>query len=140
MGTDNTRMQLNMGSIMEIDRAPGKPGRIAEAFDRALRQATQDIIDREGVASARTVTLKVIMTPITDDEHGLLEDIDVQFEIASRIPARSSAVFRMMPTRDGLLYFQPASPKDPRQAGLPFPRPVPPGVDPETGEETEPNQ
>ncbi len=128
-----TAMQLKGDTLRQIDR-----GKVALALDHAIRQCTLDIQDRPADDTKRVIVLQIEMQPECDAQTGALDTIGTKFIVKTKLPARRSVVYPMLPTRDGTLVFEPQSPLDPRQAALVFPAAPPAtppaGVDPQTGE------
>ena len=76
--------------------------------------AIHDCRDRPTLKKARSVTLKISITPAEGETE--FEGADVLFEVAKGFPAKSLPV-RMMDDGSGLL-FQPMAPDNPRQNTL----------------------
>lgn len=106
---------LTLSSIERIDR-----GRVALAFNHALRRATLDVMDRPADDAAREVQLLVKLTPNRDKDMGALDTVGVEFIVKDKAPPRRSAGYSTLPTDDGRQLFQPDSPFDPRQASFEF--------------------
>lgn len=105
------RKQLNSRTIADLDR-----GVIGMAIDHALKQMTQDVIDRPGDKAKRTVNIKVIATPVLDEASAVLDTISLKVEITQGIPKRTNAKpYQLLPMGDGTMTFSPTAPQDPRQ-------------------------
>lgn len=127
-GPRKSTRTLTLTSIGDIDR-----GRVALAFNHALRMATLDVQDRPADKAKRKVQLTVELTPELDKDSGVLDTIGTEFVIKTTVPVRRSASYPMLPTNDGKQIFRPASPFDPRQEAFAF-ADLPPGMNPATGE------
>lgn len=106
------KQALKLGNIQEIDN-----GRIEAAFNQALKTVVKDCLDRPGDVSARSVTMKLIVRPVKAAD-GICEDLDVEFKIDPKIPARHSKTYRVQPHPTGTALINPASDKDPHQNTL----------------------
>ena len=100
-------------------------GRVDQAFSLAMRRMVEDVQDRPGEAGKRVVTLEVELTPNTDNPQAALDDVEVRFVVKAKSPAASSALYKMAPTPDNRMAFNPLSPFDSRQQSLQFPSPPP---------------
>ncbi|MBX3435575.1 MAG: hypothetical protein KF847_19835 [Pirellulales bacterium] len=99
---------LSLQTLPQIDG-----GKIAIAFNAALRRAIDDIHDRPADASARKVKLAVVMKPMLDQTTGVLDGVEVSAEIDDTVPKRRTAAYPMIEAGDGLA-FRPDVPGDPR--------------------------
>ena len=128
-----SKRTLTLQSAPELDQ-----GRVAVAFNNALRLATLDIVDRPADKTARKVFLICEMRPVLDKDTAVLDVIDNQFVVKKAFPVQRSAPYPMTATTDGQMVFDVGSPLDPRQNTFDFRPPEEEGasetVDPETGE------
>ncbi len=83
-------MKLSLQAVEKID-----DGRIAAAFNLALEKVVSDLDDRGEDKQARAVTLTVTLTPVVQE--GMVEDIDTEFKVVTKIPPLRSRVYRMQP-------------------------------------------
>jgi hypothetical protein len=103
--------KLSLDAICRIDA-----GRVAVAFEQALRRAEEDCRDRPGVSAARKVSMTVVIEPKATEE-GDLSSVDVNCEIKESIPTRKSQTYNMAATPGGL-FFNELSPEDINQRTL----------------------
>lgn len=76
-------------------------GRIAEAFRLEVEKTYADLDDRPAVKAARTITIKVLLTP-EQNEAGRLELVNVDCEIDSKLPRRKSRTYSARHDGQGL--------------------------------------
>lgn len=108
---DDKRKQLNARTIGDLDR-----GHVALAIDHAIKQMAQDIIARHGDKAKRSVTIKIIATPVLDETTAALDTISLKVEVTQGIPKRTNAKpYQLLPMGDGTMQFSPTAPQDPRQ-------------------------
>lgn len=127
--TPHGPQNLTLANIHHIDN-----GKVAIAFTQAIRQIITDVNDRPNDNAARKIVLTAEAKPVLDKDTGVLDTVDIQFKLETKLPKRQSVPYPMLPTADGRALFQPRSPFDPRQQAFEFAAPPPPGVDPTTGE------
>lgn len=108
---------LKQFSLLEL--AAMDDGRIAVAFDQAIRRAAVDCDDRPGDDRARKVLLEIEFTP-TCDESGLCESVQSQIQIKDTLPSRKSRKFDLGIRKGGMFVFSPASLANHRQGSLPL--------------------
>lgn len=121
---------LTLQTIGDLDR-----GKVALAFNHALRVATLDVLDRPADKTARKVTLTVELRPKLDKHSAALDVIENEFIIKTTVPNQRSASYPMVADQEGRQIFKPGSPFDPRQGAFPFADEQPPaGVNVQTGE------
>lgn len=106
------RDQFTLRSLSEIDG-----GRLATAFAHALARCEADCRDRPGVDASRTITVKTVLTP-QSDEGGHLHGVDVQFEVNDKLPKRASKTYNMQPAADGGLFYNEFAPENGGQRTL----------------------
>ncbi len=92
-------------------------GHIAREFANAMKRCDADCRDRPSVTKARKINLVVTMEPISDDEAGELDSVNVTFKINDSVPERVSKTYNMKAVRGGLL-FNELSPADVHQKTL----------------------
>ena len=83
-------------------------GRIAIAFEQALKRVATDCDDRPGEKKPRTINLALSVTPKLDAD-GMAEECDVQITVADNVPKRKSKVYNMSMRKGGHLMFHPES-------------------------------
>ena len=104
--------KLDLGSLERLDQ-----GRIAVAFEHALRRAEMDCKDRPGVKAARTVVLVARIMPLQDVDTGQLDTCNVDFQVHESIPKRRSRTYSMRASPGGLV-FNELSPDNIKQGTL----------------------
>lgn len=100
---------ISLSTLKDIDL-----GKIDVAVQHHLRRVVDDCMDRAANDTARTVTLKFIITPQTDD-YGNCEACNLEFDIGSNIPNHRSRPINcgVRKSRDGgQLLFNPLLPSD----------------------------
>lgn len=107
-------MALEKFSLSALAAMDG--GRLQVAFQQALDRLRYDCEDRPSIKGARKVNLCVSLTPVATDS-GELESVDVDIDIAERMPKRSSKSFNMQAVAGGLV-FNELSPDEVRQKTL----------------------
>jgi len=95
--------KFQLKSLAEIDG-----GRIAIAFEQALKRVIQDCEDRPGDKKERTVNLSLTVKPVLDAD-GFLDDCDVQLLVSDSVPKRKSKVYKMAVRKGGHLVYNPES-------------------------------
>lgn len=103
-----TRTKVSTEALGLIDE-----GRVKAMFDMAVETAVKDIDDRGTDGAARTVVLKVHLKPMVAE--GLVQDVDVDFEVEAKVPAKRSRVYRMEIQGGKALLFNPVDRDQPRQ-------------------------
>lgn len=93
-------------------------GKAARAIDHAMRQCIADVTDRPAEDKPRKVVVEFEFTPKTEDESGVLDNVQVRARIKTALPVRQTRHYPMLPMGDGVVGFQPHSPDDPRQGEL----------------------
>ncbi len=106
--------KFDLASLAKIDG-----GRIAIAFEQALRRVAQDCDDRPGEKKERSITLTLAVKPRLD-EVGMCEDCDVQVAVTDSVPKRKSKIYNMSLRKGGHLLFADESLDDHRQETLDF--------------------
>lgn len=109
-GQPTGQQPLTLENIPQIDQ-----GRIAVAFNQAIRNLAADVIDRPGESKPRKLTFTVELTPVLEKETGKLDLINNQFKIKATTPDRQSVPYPAMPSGEDSMYIRPESPQDPRQ-------------------------
>ena len=92
-------------------------GRVAAAFDAALRRAQDDCKDRPALEEARTITLTLNALPVIDETEGEMHSVNLQFHITEKLPKRKSKTYNML-ADDAGLYVNELAPDDARQLTL----------------------
>lgn len=91
--------ELTLKDLPDLDG-----GRIAVAFDSAIRRAALDCEDRPGETRPRKVTLQCEVAPVCDDD-GVCRDVHVSFQVKDAVPTRKSKVYSMALRKQGMLVF-----------------------------------
>jgi hypothetical protein len=107
-------MALEKFSLASVASMDGS--RIEKAFEHALNRCRFDCEDRPAVKGARKITLTVTLEPLVNDA-GDLGSVNVAFDLADKLPKRSSKAYNMMPVVGGLA-FNELSPEEARQMTL----------------------
>jgi hypothetical protein len=95
-------------------------GKVALAINKALQRCVEDVKDRPNEKKARKVLAQFELTPKLEKDSGVLEEVEVVIHVRERVPDRRSRIYPMVPASDGMLLFEPTSPDNPRQGGLPY--------------------
>lgn len=95
--------RLTLASLAEIDG-----GRLALAFEQALKRCVLDCEDRPGESKPRKLTLNLELTP-TLDEDLVCDNVKLQFHISDNVPKRRTKKYDMSLRKGGHLLFQPDS-------------------------------
>lgn len=103
--------KMSLKALATIDA-----GRVAVAFDQALRRAEEDCRDRPAVGGARKVSVVAILEP-QSDARGDLDSVGVRIEIQDNLPKRQSTTYNCKATLGGL-FFNEMSPEDVDQTTL----------------------
>lgn len=100
-------VQLNFKSLADLD-----DGRIATAFEHEIKRAVQDCYDRPSDKKPRTITLEFQLTPITENNGGVVETEGChgEFKIKSKVPERRSKTYEFKANKQGHLSFSSNSP------------------------------
>lgn len=106
-----SRLKLQTETLKEID-----DGRIAAAIDLALEAIARDIDDRGIDGEKRSVTIEIGMVPKV--AAGMVQDIEVEFQVKTKAPAKRSRSIRMDLHGGKALIFNPAAPETPKQRTL----------------------
>lgn len=106
---------LKQFSIEELAKVDD--GRIAEAFNQALRRVAMDVDDRPGDDRPRKLNLEIAIVPVCD-ESGLCDSVKLQMQIKESLPTRKSRVYDMGLRKGGLMVYQPMSPENHHQQPL----------------------
>lgn len=89
-------------------------GRLRLVLERLLATAVADCRDRPGVASARSVTLKLLLVPVAD-ETGDVDTVRLDYKLAATVPTMAREGLSLSVQRDNRLVFNDLSPHDARQ-------------------------
>ena len=104
--------QLSLESLAKLDLGKGN-----EAFQRLLRRAIEDCIDRPADKTARKVTLEVSLEPVLEIDLSCTE-VKAQIQCTAKVPAYRTKVYSMgaRQGRDGaMLVFNEDSPDNVKQ-------------------------
>lgn len=110
----STARQLTIANLQELDR-----GKVALAVNQAIRQCVRDIEERPFDKTKRKVQLVIEASPILEKNTGVLDTVGIEFQVQAKLPVQRSTTYPMLARDDGVLTFQPHSPKDPRQTSFP---------------------
>jgi len=84
-------------------------GKVAASFDKLMRAAVADCMDRSGEKSAREVDLSIRVVPNIDQD-GMTENVNVSVKIGSKVPKYQSAPVNCTSKVNGQLFFNDLSP------------------------------
>jgi hypothetical protein len=104
---------LTISNLQDLDQ-----GKAALAINHAIRQCVEDVQDRPGDESPRKVAINLEFTPKRDADSDVLDLVEFQVKVATKLPVRRTRVYPMLPVPGGAVLFQPGSPMDPRQGVL----------------------
>ena len=97
------KMELTMDSLKELSG-----GVVPAAFNKAVRQAAEDCINRPGDESARKVVLEMSLTPREAD--GVCDAVETEFSIDVRVPKRRTRRYELGVDAKGRVLVNPESP------------------------------
>lgn len=97
---------LTLKSLADLDLGKG-----AEAFQRHLRRAIEDCMDRPADTTARKVTLEISVVPVME-QGGDCTEVAAQIHCASKVPPHRTKIYSMGVRKGGHLVFNPDSPDD----------------------------
>lgn len=89
---------LSFANLEDLDN-----GKQAMAFRKHMQRLSQDCMDRPGDSSARTLNIKVTLTPIIGED-GMCESVKLELEHKSTVPPQISRPFEMQVTKAGVLF------------------------------------
>ncbi len=98
-----TTHQLQLATIAHLD-----DGKTRDTFDRRIRAAIADMIERPGDDRARRVKLEIILKPDLEPSTLELRSVDIQTKVTMTTPAAESGKVRAQPRRSssgGMLLF-----------------------------------
>lgn len=105
-------MQLKLETLGELDGGKG-----ALAFQHHMKRAAEDCLDRPADSKARTVTLKVELTPVMEDD-GDCREVKAKITASSSIPVHKTKVYSLALRKNGILAFNPDAPDNINQGTL----------------------
>ena len=91
--------RLSLKELAELD-----DGRIATAFDMAIKRVADDCNDRPGETKPRTVTLQIEIAPVLDVD-GMCDTVKSRIQIKDSIPTRKSKLYDFGLRKGGILAF-----------------------------------
>jgi hypothetical protein len=101
-------------------------GAVVQQVANLLKQATKDMEKRPADGRARVISVKIKLVPITRLEpldertnRTVLDGAQASVEMDLKVPSRSTTTYDLGISTNGLV-FNPDSPHNHRQAGLPF--------------------
>jgi hypothetical protein len=104
--------QLSLENLVRVDG-----GRLAAAFDLAIKRCVLDCEDRPGLDKARKVMLVVELKP-AKAEDGNAYEVDFAFAVKDTAPQRNLRKLTGVIRRGGVLAWNDDSPDDPNQMTL----------------------
>lgn len=104
--------ELTLENLKDLDY-----GKASLTFDKALRRAVADCLDRPGDNRARTVSLELKLSPVSDVVGSTIscEGAKGVFKVKCSIPNWETQMVDFGVKRDGRLVFNEDSPRDHRQ-------------------------
>lgn len=99
-------ISLSLGTLEDLDY-----GKIDVVFQKHLRRAVQDCLDRPHDKKARVVSLKFELAPDTEQD-GDCCYVRMDASVMSKVPAHRTRVFQCAAKRNGDLFFDPLTPDD----------------------------
>lgn len=103
---------LSLASLVELDM-----GMIDVAFKAELKRVIDDLADRPGDKTNRSVTLQIKLAPERNDA-GVCTGANVEFMVNSSVPKKRTRQYSMRVHPRGELLFNPESTDDHRQHTL----------------------
>ncbi len=100
------KQELTLENLKELDF-----GKVDVAFARHLKRAVEDCMDRPGDETARVVRLSFLLKPVKDQD-GHADDVAMQCQVTSKVPAHKSKVFSCRPRKGGHLFFDSETPEN----------------------------
>lgn len=91
-------------------------GQLGQDFDELLRSAILDCIKKPTVRKARTLELKLTITPV-QREDGSCENVAILPTTASKVPTRPCEAYVASTTVHGGAKFMPSNPLNPHEEG-----------------------
>lgn len=104
-----TAKDLSLTTLDQLDN-----GRVGVAFKQALKRCVEDVNDRPAVTKARTITMKMEVTPSPSD----IDEATFKVIVQDNVPKRESKPYVMQALPSGGLRFQDFAPDDPRQTTI----------------------
>ncbi|MDD4888300.1 MAG: hypothetical protein PHU85_00075 [Phycisphaerae bacterium] len=89
-------------------------GRVATAFEQAMKRIVADCEDRPGEERPRKLELSAEITPVCGED-GKCEGVRGKFQIRDKIPTRRSKVYSFGVKSGGRLYFSDEDPSNVEQ-------------------------
>jgi hypothetical protein len=106
-------MVLTMATLEDLAKFDN--GRVAVAFEQALRQLVFDLVDRPALDKDRTLTVTVQLQPRADS-HGNLSGVVIDVDCKSKKPSqRSAAVVAKVIGGETVLRYNDLAPDDAEQ-------------------------
>lgn len=102
-------VELNLANMDELD-----DGRVAAAFQKNVKDAVLDCIDRPTDKNPRVVTLELKLTPVPTSDGAVveLEGADGSFKVKLKVPERKSKTYNFRTNKKGQLAFSSESPEN----------------------------
>jgi hypothetical protein len=109
--------ELCLASLHDLDR-----GKVGRQCDLLLAEARKDCVTRPTLKVARTVIIKLSLTPTSVDDLGNVEDVDCDVKLSSTLPSFAPATIhcslQTTPSGKSQLLFNSESPGNARQGTL----------------------
>jgi hypothetical protein len=99
--------QLHTLTLESLAKMDG--GRIAAAFQAALKRAIQDCDDRPQVTKGREITLKLAVVPVAGPEDESCEQVAMQCFVSDTAPKRQTRVYSAQVKHGGIAAFNDES-------------------------------
>ena len=98
-------LQFGLDTLRELDN-----GKAAIAFDRHVKRASTDCLDRPGDPKPRTVTLEIQLTPRIDPDSLDCTEVECRILASSKVPPHHTKALSFGLRKNGILVFNPDSP------------------------------
>lgn len=86
-------------------------GKAAMAFNHQIRRVANDCLDRPADATARKVSMEVVVKPALNDD-GTCDRVKLQIQVTSKIPSHRTRVYDLGLRKNGILAFAEDSPEN----------------------------
>lgn len=96
--------QLTLGSLADLDLGKG-----AEVFQRLLKRAVEDCMDRPGDKAPRKVALEIHIIPVMEQSGDCVE-VSAEIVCTAKVPTYRTKPYSMGVRKGGILVFNPDSP------------------------------
>ena len=106
------KVSLTLDTVTQLDN-----GTVSVAFQRHIKRAVEDCMDRPGDKSKRQVIMNCILEPVIADD-GSCERVNFEIKLRSEVPPHRSRISSCEPRKGGLLLFNPETPENVNQLSL----------------------